>query len=125
MLAARDIELKELEETPLDGASGFGRGFAAGGGVASAVAQALKERGSEVEAKCMACSGIEECKVALLKLSKGLIPENFMEGMACQGGCVQGPAVIMRSPKNKVELGKHIKAAGERTIKDAVDQAEK
>ena len=43
--------------------------------------------------------------------------------MACQGGCVQGPAVIMRSPKNKAEVAKHAKQAGERTINGAVDQA--
>jgi len=125
MLEAKGIELSQMEETPLDEASGFGRGFAAGGGVAVAVGQALKERGSEKQAKSMACSGIEECKIALLKMSKGLIPENFMEGMACQGGCVQGPAVIIRSPKNKAELTKHVKEAGQRTIADAVEQAGK
>lgn len=125
MLASRDIELSQMEETPLDEASGFGRAFAAGGGVAAAVGQALKERGSEKEAKCLACSGIEECKLALLKMSKGLIPENFIEGMACQGGCVQGPAVIVRSSKNKTELNKHVKEAGGRTIADAVEQAKK
>ena len=125
MLAAKNIELAELEETPLDEASGYGRAFAAGGGVAAAVGQALKERGSEMEAKCMACSGLEECKLALLKMAKGLIPENFMEGMACSGGCVQGPAVIKRSVKNKAELTKHVKEAGERTINGAVEQAKK
>ncbi len=125
MLTAKGIELPQMEEAPLDEASGFGRGFAAGGGVAGAVAQALKERGSQVEAKCLACSGIEECKLALLKLSKGLLPENFIEGMACQGGCVQGPAVLIRSQKNKTELGKHIKEAGGRTIGAALTEARK
>ena len=125
MLAAKNIELAELEETPLDEASGYGRAFAAGGGVAAAVGQALKERGSEAEARCMACSGLEECRMAILKMSKGLIPENFLEGMACSGGCVQGPAVIMRSPRNKAELTKHVKEAGERTINGAVEQAKK
>ena len=85
--------------------------------------QALKEMGSKAEARTLPCSGIEECKIALLKMSKGMLPENFIEGMACQGGCVQGPAVIMRSPKNKAEVAKHAKQAGERTINDAVNQA--
>lgn len=125
MLEAKNVELAELEETPMDTASGFGRAFAAGGGVAAAVGQALKERGSQAEAKCIACSGIEECKLALLKMSKGLIPENFIEGMACPGGCVQGPAVIIRSPKNKTELNKHVKQADGRTIAAAVEKAGK
>ena len=123
MLAARDIELSQLEEDPLDEASGYGRAFAAAGGVAAAVGQALKERGSEKMANCLACSGIEECKLALLKMSKGLLPENFIEGMACQGGCVQGPAVIIRSTKNKAEVTKHAKEVSGRTIADAVEQA--
>ena len=123
MLAAKDIDVTKMKEIPLDHASGFGRAFASGGGVAAAVAQGLKERGSSVEARTIACSGIEECKLALLKMSKGVLPENFIEGMACQGGCVQGPAVIMRSPKNKAEVVKHAKQAGERTINGAVDAA--
>ncbi len=126
MLASRDIELSELEETALDEASGFGRGFAVGGGVANAVAQALKERGSEVQAECLACTGIDECRSAILRMSKGVLPENFIEGMACSlGGCFQGPAVIVRSQKNKAELGKHAKQAGERTIRQAIEQARK
>ncbi len=123
MLTAKGIELSKMKELPLDHASGFGRSFAAGGGVAAAVGQALKEKGSAVEARTLPCSGIEECKIALLKMSKGLLPENFIEGMACQGGCVQGPAVIMRSPKNKAEVAKHAKQAGERTINGAVKDA--
>ena len=123
MLAAKDIDVTKMPEAKLDQASSFGRNFAASGGVAAAVGQALKERGSAVEARTLPCSGIEECKIALLKMSKGLLPENFIEGMACQGGCVQGPAVIMRSPKNKAEVAKHAKQAGERTINGAVDAA--
>ena len=123
MLTAKGIDVTKMPEAPLDQASGFGRNFAASGGVAAAVGQALKEMGSKVEARTLPCSGIEECKIALLKMNKGVLPENFIEGMACQGGCVQGPAVIMRSPKNKVEVSKHAKQAGDRTINGAVSQA--
>ena len=126
MIAGKGIELTELEETELDHASGYGRAFAVGGGVAAAVAQALKENGSAVEAKCLACAGIDECRTAILKMSKGVIPENFIEGMACSlGGCAQGPGVIVRSPKNETELSKHVKQAGEKTIGEAVDAAKK
>ena len=124
LLTGKGISIPEMEEAQLDEASGYGRAFASGGGVAAAVAEALKERGSKVEAKCLACSGIEECRMALLKLSKGVLPENFIEGMACQGGCVQGPAVIIRSPRNKTELTKHVKEAGDRTIQGAVADAQ-
>lgn len=125
MIASRDIELPELEETPLDQASGFGRGFAVGGGVANAVVQAVKERGSSVEIDCLACSGIDECRSAVLRMSRGVLPENFIEGMACSFGCFQGPAVIVRNQKNKNEIAKHVKEAGERTIAQAIDEAKK
>jgi [FeFe] hydrogenase (group B1/B3) len=126
MMTGKDIDPTKLEETVLDEASGYGRAFAAGGGVAAAVAQALKERGSQVEAKCLACAGLDECRMAILKMDKGVLPENFIEGMACGlGGCVQGPAVIFRGPKNKAELAKHIKEAGDRTIGGAIQAAEK
>ena len=69
MLAAKDIDVTQMPEVTLDHASGFGRAFAASGGVAAAVGQGLKERGSSVQAKTVACSGIEECKMALLKMS--------------------------------------------------------
>ena len=123
MMTAKGIDVTQMPEAALDQASGFGRNFAASGGVAAAVGQALKEMGSTVEARTLPCSGIEECRIGLLKMSKGLLPENFIEGMACQGGCVQGPAVIMRSPKNKAEVAKHAKQAGDRTINGAVNAA--
>ena len=123
MMTAKGIDVSKMPEAPLDQASGFGRSFAASGGVAAAVGQALKEMDSKVEARTLPCSGIEECRIALLKMNKGVLPENFIEGMACQGGCVQGPAVIMRSPKNKAEVAKHAKQAGDRTINGAVSAA--
>ena len=42
----------------------------------------------------MSCSGLADCNTALLKASKGKLSENFIEGMACEGGCVNGPAKI-------------------------------
>ena len=39
--------------------------------------------------------GIEACKIALLQKSKGRLDANFIEGMACIGGCIGGADVIM------------------------------
>ena len=125
MITGKGLRLTEQEEAVLDEASGFGRGFANSGGVAAAVAQALKEKGSEVEARTLPCSGIAECRMNILKMSKGLIPQNFIEGMACSGGCSQGPVGILRSPKNKTEVAKHVKEAGDRTSSDALTEARK
>ncbi len=125
MFQSRDIDITVLEEAPLDQASGFGRAFAHSGGVAAAVAQALQEKGGEPFALCpAACSGLDACKTALLKASKGIGNTNFIEGMACEGGCVQGPAVLIRSPRNQADVERHAKEAGGRTIAQALDGAD-
>lgn len=43
---------------------------------------------------CLKCSGAAECKKALMALRVGKLNETIIEGMACEGGCVNGPAKI-------------------------------
>ena len=63
-----------------DNASYYGRIFARSGGLSDAVAQALKEQEiTDFEPKPVVCNGIEECRLALLKASKNLLPGNFIE----------------------------------------------
>ena len=122
LFQSKGIELESLEETALDEASGFGRSFAHSGGVAAAVAQGLGERGNEKKLVSVPCSGLNACKVELLKLRAALKNGtdsdvlSFIEGMACEGGCVQGPGILIRSPRNAADVDKHAKEAGERPI---------
>lgn len=121
---SKDIDLTTLEEEPLDEASPFGRNFARSGGVAQAVAETMKERGTQFDLKAVPCSGIAECELALLKLKAGRLDGNFIEGMACEGGCVQGAGCLVRSPRNKMDVEKHAKEAEGRSVLDAVKAAE-
>lgn len=126
LFESKGIDLEKLEEAPVDGASGFGRSFAFSGGVSAAVARALSERkdkGEDFQLKAVPCSGISACKLAFLKASKGMLDGNFIEGMACDGGCVQGPAVLIRSPRNKTEVEHYAKQAGGKGIAEAVTAA--
>lgn len=92
---SREIDISQLPIEPVDEASAFGRGFARSGGVTEAIRQAVKARGNEAfQLVSTRCNGTEECRVALLKLSKGLDVGNFIEGMACVGGCVGGAGCI-------------------------------
>lgn len=124
---SRDIELEKLEEDVLNNASYYGRIFARSGGVAEAAAQALKEQGIDFEATPLVCNGIEECMKALMlaskKLKAGQKPDNnFIEGMACVGGCINGAGCLTHSEvKNKMEVDKYGREAMEKSIKDAVD----
>ena len=104
----------------LDNASYYGRIFARSGGVSDAVAQAMKEQGIEFDLKAVPCDGIEACRMALLKKSKNALAGNFIEGMACNGGCIGGAGCLTHGEKNKAEVDKYGKEAMEKTIGDAV-----
>ncbi len=118
---SRDIDITTLEEDVLDNASYYGRIFARSGGLSDAVAQGLKEHEeTEFELKALPCDGIEACKVALLKKRKGVLDANFVEGMACIGGCIGGAGCLTHGEKNKAEVDKYGKEAYEKTIKDAI-----
>lgn len=90
LLDSKDIDILSLEEQHTADASIYGRKFAKSGGVASAVKQALKEKGSDFEVKEIACPGLSKCKPILRAASKGKSPFNLIEGMACAGGCIGG-----------------------------------
>ncbi|MGN1117916.1 MAG: [Fe-Fe] hydrogenase large subunit C-terminal domain-containing protein, partial [Acutalibacteraceae bacterium] len=117
---SRDIDIMTLPEDVLDNASYFGRIFARSGGLSDAVKQAMKEQNIEFDLKPCVCDGIEECRVALLKKSKNVLKENFIEGMACVGGCIGGAGCLTHGEKNKNEVDKYGMEAMEKTIGDAV-----
>ena len=116
---SRDFDLSTFEEGYLDNASYFGRIFARSGGLSDAVAQGLKEQNIDFNLKACACDGIEECKLALLKKSKNVLDANFIEGMACVGGCIGGAGCLTHGEKNKAEVDKYGREAMEKTISDA------
>ncbi|HBF86964.1 MAG TPA: ferredoxin, partial [Clostridiales bacterium] len=116
LIDSKDIEVNDLPETEVDDASYFGRIFARSGGVSEAVGQALKERNSDFEVKPVACSGIEECKVALMRATRGILQGNFIEGMACVGGCIGGAGCLTHGEKNKTEADKYGASASAKSI---------
>ena len=117
---SRDFDLSSFEEGVLDNASYFGRIFARSGGLTDAATQAMKEQNIDFEIKPVVCDGIEACKMALLKLSKGALDGNFIEGMACVGGCINGAGCLTHGEKNKAEVDKYGREALEKTITDAI-----
>ncbi len=122
---SKDIDITMLDEGVLDNASYYGRIFARCGGLSDAVSQAMKEQGIEnFVLKAFSCDGIEECRTALLKKSKNVLDANFIEGMACIGGCIGGAGCLTHGEKNKAEVDKYGREAYEKTIKSALDVLE-
>lgn len=81
------IEMKELDNLG-ECAPMAGRGFARAGGVIAAVAQMYPQLG----VKPVQVSNLNKKNVGLLRAyAKGKAPGNFIEVMACEGGCISGP----------------------------------
>ena len=120
LLDSKDVDITTLSEDVLDNASYFGRIFARSGGLSDAVVQALNEQKIDFTVKPAVCDGIEACKTALLKKSKNVLDANFIEGMACVGGCIGGAGCLTHGEKNKAQVDVYGKEALEKTISDAV-----
>ncbi|MBO5270669.1 MAG: 4Fe-4S dicluster domain-containing protein [Clostridia bacterium] len=125
LFSSRDFEIETFEELPLDNASYFGRIFGRSAGLTAAVAEALKEQGIEgFDLKAVTCNGIEACRMALLKASKRVLDGNFIEGMACLGGCVGGAGCLTHGDRNSAAVDAYAKNAGDRTISEVVRATE-
>lgn len=122
---SRDIEVNALEEENIANASYYGRIFARNCGLSEAVAEGLKEKGlADFDLKSVSCDGIEACKIALLKASKKMLDGNFIEGMACHGGCIGGAGCLTHGEINKLRIEKYGKT-GFSAITDAVNAIDK
>ncbi len=119
MLDSQHIDFEALEVQPLDNASYYGRRFAASGGVALSVETHLKERGV-TGIQIEVCDGVKECDKALKLLKFNRLNKDFIEGMACKGGCIKGPVTMHHGPKDIKSLENHAKTAKEQSTTEAV-----
>lgn len=87
LFSGLSIEMQEVDNStkcaPMPG-----RGFARAGGVISAIAEIFPL----LDIKPIQVSNLNKKNINLLKAySKGKAPGNFIEVMACEGGCISGP----------------------------------
>lgn len=117
MMRAKGVRLEPSENTYQE-SSVFGKRFGNSGGVTAAVLESLKESGSDVDIKVCKANGSAECKKALLLMKVGRLPEDFVEGMACEGGCVGGPSSFKDQMMAKKSRDALIREADDRGIYD-------
>ena len=67
---------------------------------------------------------ISEAFTALLKASKGRAEGNFIEGMACIGGCINGAGCLTHGERNKNKIDAHSRQAKDKTIVESLHEAE-
>ena len=78
----------------------------------------MKETEQNEDIKVCKANGAAECKKALMFLQRGRLPEDFIEGMACEGGCVGGPSRNEEIIKARKVRETMIKSADDRKITD-------
>lgn len=98
MLAAAGVELGSIKAAPVKDLAGRdGRGFPASGGVAQAVRSKLSTLPNcPVACQTECVNGLDKKGMARLKLfAQGRFHADLLEVMACEGGCISGPAVLV------------------------------
>ena len=105
ILEAMEINPADCEYLILEKIDSEARGFALSGGVIAAVnAQDLK-----IDVKTLSIDGLNKKSINLLKaFSKGKAPAQFIEVMACEGGCIAGPVSHLNLQKGKRNFDKNM-----------------
>lgn len=124
LLDSRDIDIAELTEDVLDNASFYGRIFAKSGGIVQGVSDLLKADNYEGEVKPIILNGLDECKPALTRLKFKKLENNFLEGMACKGGCINGAGCLHHGDKNAKDVDDYANSAKEKSIENSLKMYE-
>lgn len=123
MFRAKKIDLADYQGEKQQ-ASIFGKRFSQAGGVTKAVLEAMEEMGQTKEITVCQGNGATECKKALTLFKLGRLPEDFLEGMVCEGGCMYGPGNVARGPMAKKNREALLSKADKRGIQDALQAIE-
>lgn len=98
ILAGRKIDVLSCQPHPVErAAAATARNFARSCGVTEAVLAEATQRIPDFKLASKQIDGIDRKTCAMLKLyASGKLPANFLEVMACAGGCVNGPCSLAR-----------------------------
>lgn len=104
-IAAYDIDIKTCEEMPLDPeVTKFSRGYAQAGGVHDAIVNAV---GTDYQTIYLEGLGKQNQRTL-----KGMVKNaeaQFVEVMACEGGCINGPCSLAPYSLAKRQIKKNLK----------------
>jgi NADH-quinone oxidoreductase subunit G/NADP-reducing hydrogenase subunit HndD len=119
MLKEAGIDASRLDpepfDPPFDESSGASALFGASGGVALAVAREHEFRQDHAPfPRIAAANGLREASATLEAVAAGIAPYDFVEVMACPGGCVAGGGQLSR-----VDAGAALEMTGELSRADA------
>ena len=130
LFEAKAVNFADLPDNPEDAfnsASADARGFAASGGVAQAVVNAIKKMDPDREVKVMSAQGLADCKKMMMMAKAGKYNGYLLEGMACPGGCIAGAGTLADPARSAMMLNKYkaqatMKTAADTPYKDTLDK---
>lgn len=120
MFEVKGVSFREIENK--ESATKYGKGFARAGGVTNAVLKVIEEKELDFKLCASKCAGVAECKKALLMLKNGKLQEDFIEGMACENGCVNGPGKAKYLNETKKIFDKYADNQNTEIIKNSQDK---
>jgi [FeFe] hydrogenase (group B1/B3) len=95
---AKEIKLAELDEASYntEEATLLARNFCVAGGVTETVKEYAKQIDPSVEINPLFINGLDKKGLKVLaKAAQGKLPNNLIECMSCEGGCIAGPGVMV------------------------------
>lgn len=119
MLDSKNILIDTCVEGVSENGSLYGRMFARSGGVLEAIKHVVSEYGKDVYFKPQSANGIKECDAKLTQAKFKRLQCNFLEGMICTGGCMNGPGSLNHDMKNSKEIDTYGKDSDYENIKDS------
>ncbi|MBW6410499.1 4Fe-4S dicluster domain-containing protein [Clostridium weizhouense] len=111
-----DINPETCDDILVDEASIFGRGFGVSGGLTSAIENYVKDKQIEIDFKPVKVSGGAEIKKTMTMAKLGRLQGNFIEGMMCEGGCINGAGKFVSVMKAKATFTKINHQASMKTV---------
>lgn len=124
MFDAKGVDFKELPDgEPLMQASADGRGFAASGGVASAVVNAIRRMEPNREVKVVSAEGLANCKKMLQLAKAGKIQWISVGRHGLSRRCIAGAGTIQPIKKTAASLEQMKKQAPFEECMDTVYDA--
>lgn len=114
---AMNLKPQKLSSDEREHSSRAGRIYARTSGVSEAVRTTVEQLnpGKKVKVKAEQADGVLACKDLIERIQNGETDGNFFEGMACSGGCVGGPKVLIPKEEGKEFVNRYGEEAAYKT----------
>ena len=114
---AMNLKPQKLSSDEREHSSRAGRIYARTSGVSEAVRTTVEQLnpGKKVKVKAEQADGVLACKDLIERIRNGETDGNFFEGMACSGGCVGGPKVLIPKEEGKEFVNRYGEEAAYKT----------